>query len=64
MVVCHSPRLIILAKKQQQQFQGFRGRGSSMDHTMWIALNNIQSVDMETQSSVHNNPPVRFLDLS
>lgn len=45
-------RLIILAKREQH-FQGFRGRGSKMDHTMWIALNNIQNVEMKTQSSVY-----------
>ena len=44
-------RLIILAKREQH-FQGFRGRGSRMDHSMWIALNNIQNVEMKTQSSV------------
>jgi hypothetical protein len=43
-------RLIILAKREQH-YQGFRGRGSRMDHSMWIALNNIQNVEMKTQSS-------------
>ena len=44
-------RLIILAKREQE-FRGFRGRGSRMDHSMWIALNNIQNVEIKTQSSV------------
>ena len=45
-------RLIILSTSGQSKPHRYHGRGASIDLSMWIALNNIMSVDLSYDSMV------------
>lgn len=47
-----SLRLIILSTSDHSKLHRYHGRGASIDLSMWIALNNIMSVDMTNKSLV------------
>ena len=47
-----SSRLIILSTSGHSKSHRYHGRGASIDLSMWIALNNIMSVEMTYNSMV------------